>query len=157
MNEPLSFYLNLTYPYTVIPEEGGEVFVSFPDLPGCMTQVERVEDIGPMAEEIRRLWLESAWENGVAIPPPSGNADYSGKFLVRLPKSLHRRLAEGAEREGVSLNAWVTTLLARNEALAAPADQPREALTGWHADEHTASDEAGRQRASSRMERQQVA
>lgn len=39
--------------------------------------------------------------------------EYSGKFLVRLPKSLHRQLAEEAEREGVSLNQWITAILSR--------------------------------------------
>lgn len=38
---------------------------------------------------------------------------YSGKFVARLPKSLHRELAQAAEREGVSLNALVNVALAR--------------------------------------------
>ncbi len=37
---------------------------------------------------------------------------FSGKFVVRVPKSLHRKLSELAEQEGVSLNQWINTVLA---------------------------------------------
>ncbi len=50
--------------------EGGYVIV-FPDLPGCMTQVESLEEVGPAAEEIRALWIETEYEAGEEIPPPS--------------------------------------------------------------------------------------
>ena len=43
---------------------------------------------------------------------------YSGKFTVRLPKSLHQALVERAEREGVSLNLFVTNALSRTVASA---------------------------------------
>ena len=33
--------------------------------------------------------------------------EYSGKLLLRLPKSLHKALAEEAEKEGVSLNQLI--------------------------------------------------
>ena len=38
--------------------------------------------------------------------------EYSGKFNVRLPKSLHAALASEAEAEGVSLNQLIMTKLA---------------------------------------------
>ena len=38
---------------------------------------------------------------------------YSGKFTVRLPKSLHQMLVQRAEKEGVSLNLFVTNALSR--------------------------------------------
>lgn len=105
------------YPHTVIPDlaDGGFVIV-FPDLPGCMTQVETGEEIAPIADEIRRLWIAAGFDLGHDIPPPSTDGAYRGRFVVRLPRSLHRRLAEAAEREGISLNAWVTTLLAQGTA-----------------------------------------
>jgi antitoxin HicB len=108
---PLEHYLALEYPYTVVPDDGS-FFIKFPDLPGCMTQMEDAAEIGAMAEEIRTLWIETAYEDGMTIPEPPYVSGYSGKFQVRLPKSLHRDLAEQAEREGVSLNAWVNHLLA---------------------------------------------
>jgi len=38
--------------------------------------------------------------------------EYSGKFNVRVPKSLHAALASEAEAEGVSLNQLVVAKLA---------------------------------------------
>jgi antitoxin HicB len=112
--QPLAYYLGLEYPYTVVPDDGS-FFIQFPDLPGCMTQVEDAADIALMAEEIRTLWIEGEYEDGHEIPEPVTTA-HSGKFVVRLPKSLHRDLARDAEREGVSLNAYVTYLLAERRA-----------------------------------------
>ncbi len=45
-------------------------------------------------------------------------ADYSGKFTVRLPRSLHQALVDRAEKEGVSLNLFVTNALSRTVASA---------------------------------------
>jgi predicted HicB family RNase H-like nuclease len=42
--------------------------------------------------------------------------DYSGKFTVRLPRSLHEALVDRAEQEGVSLNLFVTNALSRTVA-----------------------------------------
>jgi predicted HicB family RNase H-like nuclease len=42
--------------------------------------------------------------------------DYSGKFTVRLPRSLHQALVDRAEKEGVSLNLFVTNALSRTVA-----------------------------------------
>ena len=69
-----------------------------------------------MAEEIRTLWIETAYDQGLEIPTPSCREAYSGKFNVRLPRSLHRFLAESAEREGVSLNQYVLMLLSQRDA-----------------------------------------
>ena len=109
--QPIEYYLALEYPYSVVPDDGS-FFIEFPDLPGCMTQVEDAAEVGAMAEEIKNLWLRTAYDQGMPIPEPVTQSEYSGKFVVRLPKSLHRGLAERARREGMSLNAWVNYLLA---------------------------------------------
>lgn len=112
----LEDYLATEYPFRVIADPEGGYVIVFPDLPGCMTQVDRVDEIGPMAEDARQGWIETAYERGMEIPPPSYPEEYSGKFNLRIPRSLHRRLAESAEREGVSLNQHVATLLAARDA-----------------------------------------
>lgn len=114
--ESLSYYLSLNYPFSVDADPDGGYVITFPDLPGCMTQVESTNEIGPAAEEVRRLWITTEHEAGEDIPAPSYPEEYSGKFNLRLPRSLHRRLAELAERENVSLNQCVVTLLARAES-----------------------------------------
>jgi antitoxin HicB len=115
--QPLSFFLEQHYPFSVTPDPDGGYFISFPDLPGCMTQVDEPSEIGPAAEEIRTLWLETAHEHGMDIPLPQGGPNYSGKFVVRVPRHLHRRLAESAALDGASLNQYVVSLLATNDAL----------------------------------------
>ncbi len=39
---------------------------------------------------------------------------YSGRILVRIPKSLHRQLALDAKHEGISLNQYALYKLSRN-------------------------------------------
>lgn len=74
-------------------------------------------EIAHAAEEIRALWIETENEAGGPIPEPMPQTGYSGKFIVRVPRSLHRDLTTAAKRQNVSLNAWATALLAeRNRA-----------------------------------------
>lgn len=107
----LNDYLVLEYPFNVLADPDGGYVIVFPDLPGCMTVADEVDEIGPMAKDARLGWIESAYEHGMNIPLPSQPESYSGKFNLRLPRSLHRRLAETAECEGVSLNTYVIGLL----------------------------------------------
>ena len=70
-----------------------------------------------MVKDARDGWLASEYDTDPNnIPLPSYPPDYSGKFNVRIPRSLHHLLADAAERDGVSLNQYVVTLLARGEA-----------------------------------------
>ncbi len=108
---PLKFYLELKYPVTVTPDITGGYVAEIEDLPGCFTQGETLEETYANMEEARRLWLESAYEDGLDIPLPGELSEYSGKFNVRLPRSLHRRLGRMAEKEGVSLNQYLVSTL----------------------------------------------
>jgi predicted RNase H-like HicB family nuclease len=114
MSERLSLrdYLALDYPFHAEADPEGGYTVVFPDLPGCLTVAETLAEISAMALDAKQLWIETEYERGHEIPLPSYPAEYSGKFNVRLPKSLHRRLAEAAAREDVSLNQLVVALLA---------------------------------------------
>lgn len=111
-------YLAHQYPFNVIADPAGGYVLMYPDLPGCMTQVESLDEVPAAAEEIRSLWLETEYERGRDIPLPSYPEEYSGKFNVRLPRSLHRSLAAAAERDGVSLNQYVVSLLSRGDSQA---------------------------------------
>jgi hypothetical protein len=48
----------------------------------------------------------------VPVTEPADDAAHSGRLLLRMPQSLHSELARAAEREGVSLNAYITSALA---------------------------------------------
>lgn len=108
------------YTFHVLAAEEGGYVLMFPDLPGCFTQVESISEIPEAAEEIRTLWLETEHQLGHSLPPPSYPEEHSGKFNLRLPKSLHRELAEAAKEDGVSLNQYVTVLLSRGNAPTKP-------------------------------------
>ena len=56
-------------------------------------------------------------EDGIAIREPDSLDDYSGQFKLRIPKSLHRSLAEHSQREGISMNQYCVYLLSRNDAV----------------------------------------
>jgi predicted RNase H-like HicB family nuclease len=116
--EPLEYYLKLEYPFNALADPDGGYVVVFHDLPGCMTQVENLTELPEMAEDARTGWIETEYEQGHDIPLPSQPEEYSGKFNVRLPRSLHRVLAEEADRQRVSLNQYVVMLLSRGDAQA---------------------------------------
>lgn len=106
----------LRRPYRMVvrgdPEEG--YLATAPELPGCVTAGETPEEAMALLRDAMYGWLVVAVERGDAVPVPAGEPlqGYSGKFVLRVPKSLHRRLAERAEEEGVSLNQFALTCLA---------------------------------------------
>jgi antitoxin HicB len=107
----IEYYFHLKYPVTLHPALEGGYAVEIEDLPGCISQGETIEEAMEMIEEARRLWLESAYEDGLDIPVPRNEDDYSGKFNVRFPKSLPRKLDQLAVHEGVSLNQYLVSTL----------------------------------------------
>lgn len=82
------------------------------ELPGCVSQGPTVDDALRGLADAADAWLTFADEHGSPIPEPRTTGDYSGRFVVRAPASLHEALVREAARERVSLNAFVTTALA---------------------------------------------
>ncbi len=115
MKKTLDYYMKLNYRMEIVEDrdEGGYV-VSFPDLPGCITCGETIEDAVNNAADAKKAWIEAALEDNVDIKEPTTDEDYSGQFKLRLPKSLHRSLAENSRREGVSMNQYCVYLLSMN-------------------------------------------
>lgn len=64
-------YMKLPYKTEIVPdiEEGGYV-VSFPDLPGCLAEGGTIGEAIENATEAKRIWLETAMEDGVRIHEP---------------------------------------------------------------------------------------
>jgi antitoxin HicB len=114
----LDYYLKLSYPVTLTPDITGGYAVEIEDLPGCYSQGETTEEAMEMIEEARKVWLEVAYEDGQDIPLPRSYESYSGKFNVRIPKSLHSKLDKQAKKEGVSLNQYVVYALSQAAGVA---------------------------------------
>ena len=114
----LNDYLALSYRMEIVrdSDEGGFV-ASYPDRPGCITCGETEEEALKNALDAKKAWLEAALEENIEIPEPDSLEAYSGQFKLRLPRSLHRALAEHSQREGISMNQYCVYLLAKNDAL----------------------------------------
>ena len=111
----IEYYMKLPYKLEIFPDpdEGGYV-ASYPDLPGCLTMGETIEDAIRNAEDAKRERSGAAIEDKIDIAEPVNLDEYSGQFKLRIPKSLHRRLAERSKEEGVSMNQYCVYLLSQN-------------------------------------------
>lgn len=109
---------NLTlYPFEVRPltkEEGGGYLISFPDFSECISDGETPEEAIRNGMDALAEMIAALEDIGLPVPAPGSGGSYSGKFIQRVPKSLHARLAARARQEGVSMNALVTTFLAES-------------------------------------------
>ncbi len=112
----LEYYMSLPYKMEIEPDpvEGGYV-VSFPDLPGCLTCADTLEEAMKGAEDCKREWLLAAIEDEINICEPDEVSRFSGQFKLRIPKSLHRNLSEHARKEGISMNQYCLYLLSMND------------------------------------------
>ncbi len=84
------------------------------ELDGCQSTGDTIEELYENLREAMYGYIETKLENGFDVPEPMNAEKYSGKFNVRIPKSLHQRLAIEAEKEGVSLNQYVVYRLSEN-------------------------------------------
>jgi antitoxin HicB len=101
------------YPIEIRPltvDEGGGFLATFPDLPGCMADGETPEEAIADARGAFDCWMDAHITDGRPAPTP-GIANASGKFVQRLPRSIHSRLQHQANAEGVSLNHLVTAYI----------------------------------------------
>ena len=87
----LNDYMAMSYRMEIVEDkdEGGFV-VSYPDLPGCITCGETVEQAVANAQDAKKAWFEAALEDGAEIHEPDSLEGYSGQFKLRIPRSLHR-------------------------------------------------------------------
>lgn len=63
--------------------------------------------------EALEMAIDLFQEDGQELPEPRGLVAHSGKFVLRLPKSLHAELTRRAHEDDVSLNFYVATLISR--------------------------------------------
>lgn len=111
MAKDLAYYFSLDYPVTISydPEYG---YYANIDLLGVCSAVgatpaEAYENV----QVSKKLWFEGALEESLPIPEPEPEKEYSGRLVLRLPKSLHAKLARAAKEDESSLNQYLVMLL----------------------------------------------
>lgn len=108
----LNYYMNLNYKIEVQREEEGAGYVFHcPDLPGCITCADTYEEGFALIEDAKKCYFTACLEDDTIIPEPVSIEAYSGQFKLRIPKSLHKELAERSKQEGVSMNQYCMYLL----------------------------------------------
>lgn len=108
------------YPASVFWSDEDEGFIAIaPDLEGCSAFGTTAEEALLELQTAISAWIEATEAAGNPVPKPSqpaAESEFSGKTLLRMPKWLHRRLATAAEKNDVSLNQYIVSLLSWNES-----------------------------------------
>lgn len=116
MEKNINYYMKLPYNRIIqeINDESGHYFYGrIMELEGCQSTGDTLEELNENLTEAMEGNIEVRLECGLPVPEPVREESLSGKFVVRIPKSLHRRLTIEAEREGVSLNQYAMYKLAK--------------------------------------------
>lgn len=107
------------YSYVISPlsaDDGGGFLITFPDLPGCMSDGDTEQEALANGRDAFAAWVSARTHAGKPVPAPcyapEPVPDASGRFVTRLPKSVHAKLAQRARAEGVSLNTLVLSYIA---------------------------------------------
>lgn len=104
------------YPFEIrplSPEEGGGYLISYPDFSDCISDGETVEEALKSGKDALRATVAALKAKALPIPAPNGGGVASGKFVARVPKTVHAQLTTRAKAEGVSLNTLVLTFIAQ--------------------------------------------
>jgi predicted RNase H-like HicB family nuclease len=105
-------YLRKPYARVIIPDDSGRYAAQVLEFPGCFAEGDTPEEAYENLQEAAENWVDSAHSQGMAIPEPFASQGYSGTISLRLPRSMHRRAAEYAHRDGVSLNQFLVSAIA---------------------------------------------
>ena len=107
--------VELPYPVTLFEDregEGGNWVATVDALAGCTARGETPQEALDAVSGAMTSWLEAAAQEGREAPEPKSVQSHSGRLLLRMPLTLHAELSRVAERENVSLNQFITDVLA---------------------------------------------
>jgi antitoxin HicB len=130
----LEDYTSLPYHLMLVrdgEDKGRPWTASVEELPGCTSHGKTSDQALDGIEAAMAKWITVALEEGREIPEPKSATSHSGRLLLRMPRTLHADLTRASEREGVSLNQFITDVLAaavewraRAESAAGPGETP---------------------------------
>jgi antitoxin HicB len=126
-------FMNKNYRVALQYDPDGYWIAEHPELHGCIADGETAQEALTSLDISRELWIVSRQAAGLDVPEPQEAPQYSGRFVLRIPKSLHRDLANEAESEGVSLNSLVSNVVAGRHARREQVThvQQENPLTSW--------------------------
>lgn len=104
--------LKKPYARMIFHGDDGTYSAEIVEFPGCFAIGSSASEALSQLDETAIDWITTALSQGQDIPEPMETTDYSGRLVVRLPRSLHQRCALYADRDGVSLNQFIVTALA---------------------------------------------
>jgi antitoxin HicB len=104
-------YVSMPWTVRIKKNSWGRYLARVDELAGCVGDGETAEEALSSVRESMHVWFATALLKELEIPKPSEDLAFSGKFVVRVPISLHRRLAVQAKEERISLNTLIVTLL----------------------------------------------
>lgn len=96
--------LDKGYVRRLTPDATGGYVASILEFPGCVAEGETAEEALHNLDNAAESWIEVARAHGREIREPIDFEGCSGKFALRMPRTLHRQVAELAELEGCSVN-----------------------------------------------------
>lgn len=105
--------LSRGYARRLIPDETGGYVASIHEFPGCIAEGETADEAINNLNEAAASWVQVALSNGYDIREPASFHGYSGKIALRIPRGLHKQVAELAELEGSSINQLLVTSIAQ--------------------------------------------
>ena len=123
--------LEKPYARILVREPDGRFTAEIMEFPGCIAVGDNEQEALRKLDEVAIDWVDATLEQGQEVPEPMDSADFSGRLGLRMTRGLHKRAAMCAEREGVSLNQFITTCLA--EAVGERSRQPVIHPTSLHA------------------------
>lgn len=103
-------HLHRPYSRILIPQDG-RFSAEILEFPGCFAFGETPEAAYHNLEKAAEAWIASCISRCIVIPQPLTNYNVSGRFALRLPKSLYLRVSKAAVRDGVSFNQFVTNAI----------------------------------------------
>jgi predicted RNase H-like HicB family nuclease len=105
-------YLKEPYTRILIPESEGGFSAEILEFPGCYSYGDTPEEALKNLNDAAINWIEAAQEQGQFIPEPLDAGDASGRIALRLPRNLHRKAMQMAQRDRVSLNTFLVEAIA---------------------------------------------
>jgi predicted RNase H-like HicB family nuclease len=119
--------LSRGYARRLTPNPEGGYTASIQEFPGVVAEGDSAEEALKNLDSAAEAWIEAVQNSGQRVPEAIDLGGFSGRIALRLPRGLHKRAAEMASAEGVSLNQWFTAAighyLGTQEAVGQAVDQ----------------------------------